>query len=380
MKSMAFLLFLGLICGYFLNAQMLDEAILAASVKISRDLPNNTKVAIVNFSSPSEEINNYIIDELYGNILRNRRIKPIKINQDQLQSIHNMILYNTSGILNIESVQNIGYQLEVEHLITGSLELVGFEYNLVVNAVDTEEAVLQSQYITSLDLRNDQQITLLFGSVLQSVSQNSQTKKNKAGITSEYEYYSSPGFFIGGDLWYYNRKTSYRNNIFDEKVTVEGSYFGFSPLLGYRFGNSAIGIIFYYEHDIFNEKSVSLKTNMDFTSLGFGIFGDINLFSISKFTILGRLRLLYYSFDAPEWKVNIEDVPSNPKDLKSIAIHIYPKFQYRVSENFALNASIGWVYFKHSWSNENAIIQNEFGASVPSGEGTNLSLGFCFFF
>ena len=40
-----------------LNAQTLDEALLAASVKMSRELPTNTKVAVINFQSSSEKAN-----------------------------------------------------------------------------------------------------------------------------------------------------------------------------------------------------------------------------------------------------------------------------------------------------------------------------------
>jgi hypothetical protein len=159
---------------HLLNAQTLDEAILAAAVRISRDLPAGTKVAVISFDSVSENLNNYVINELNGTILRNRRITPVIPNQRQLQTIRGDLHFNFTGDLSFESAQSIGQLLEVEHLITGSLELVGINYRFVLNAVDTEHAILQSQYTASLDLRNDQQLVFLLGAAQQHLSRPQQ--------------------------------------------------------------------------------------------------------------------------------------------------------------------------------------------------------------
>jgi len=72
--------------------------------------------------------------------------------------------------MNATSAQSIGEFLGVEYLITGSLELTGVGYRLLFNAVDTERAELQAQYIAVLNLRNDQQLTLLLGAITSSQS------------------------------------------------------------------------------------------------------------------------------------------------------------------------------------------------------------------
>jgi hypothetical protein len=183
MKKSIFLL--GLIyCGFLmvphlltaqpLDTLSLDEALLAAAVTISRELPANSRVAIVNFSSPSESLNNYVIDELNGHILRNRRVTPVRPDQSQLQFIRSELRFSTAGELDTYLVQSIGQLLEVDYVITGSLVLRGIEYRLALNAFDTENVNLQSQYTASLDLRNDQHFALLLGNLVQRDSRDSQ--------------------------------------------------------------------------------------------------------------------------------------------------------------------------------------------------------------
>jgi len=185
MKKITLMVLLGFICSSFIYAQSLDEAILAAVVKISRDLPAGSKAAIISFNSPSDELNNYVIEELYGNILRNRRITPIKPNQRQFRIIQNELRINISGEMDAESILAIGQLLEVDYLITGSLEQTGVEYRLVLNAIDTEYAELDSQYTASLNLRTDQLFSLLLNSAIQRVTQESQQETVTSNQTIE---------------------------------------------------------------------------------------------------------------------------------------------------------------------------------------------------
>ncbi|GBU29220.1 hypothetical protein R84B8_02784 [Treponema sp. R8-4-B8] len=180
MKKKLFFVFLGFfIFSAFLNAQSLDEAIIGAAVKISRDLPANTKVAIINFRSDSVNLNNYIINELYGAILRNRRITPIISDQAQLQSIQGDLPSNASDTISKESAQRIMRLLNVQYLITGSMERVGSEYKISFNAIDTN-AEIKSQYSTSINPQNDSQ----FASVLSDKPQPSASVSVPAASTS----------------------------------------------------------------------------------------------------------------------------------------------------------------------------------------------------
>jgi len=174
-KKNFFMFFLGVaVCAAALNAQTLDLAIIGAAAKISRDLPAGAPVAVINFRSDSENLNEYVLNELYGAILRNRSVVPVQPNQRQFQTIHGEL--NKAGKLNSESAQNIGKLLGAQYLITGSIEQVGALYKIVFNAVSLD-AELQSQYQASLNPRNDTQLaSLLSGESQPSAASFSQPK------------------------------------------------------------------------------------------------------------------------------------------------------------------------------------------------------------
>jgi len=165
--------------GILLNAQTFDKAILNVAVKISRDLPAGTSVAIIDFSYDSDELNAYVINGLHGAILRNRRITSLRLDQEQLGNIREELHYNASGELSVESAQNNGRRLGVQYLITGSIERIDSDYLIIFNAVDTY-AHLQSQYSSPLNPRNDAQLASFLGSTMQSETASQMQAQNES--------------------------------------------------------------------------------------------------------------------------------------------------------------------------------------------------------
>jgi hypothetical protein len=161
MKKKLLLAFLGMaICAAALTAQTLDEAILNAAFTISRDLPAGAAVAVIDFRSDTEELNDYVLNELYGAIYRNRAVTPVKPSPGQLQTIRNEL--NAAGGLNKESASSIGRLLGVKYLAAGSITPGGSAHRIVFNAVDAE-GELQSQYSAALNPYNDMQLASLLG-------------------------------------------------------------------------------------------------------------------------------------------------------------------------------------------------------------------------
>ena len=159
MKNKHFLLFIALaFVGVSLNAQTLDEAILNAAVQIVRELPGNSRAAVINFRSNSERLNDYVVNELYGAILRNRRVTPVRPTQNQVFDIYREL---GAGEINREAAQNIAQLLGVQYLITGSIEQIRSDYRIHFNAVNTV-AEVQSGYSVTLNLQNDSQFANLF--------------------------------------------------------------------------------------------------------------------------------------------------------------------------------------------------------------------------
>jgi hypothetical protein len=158
-----FLIFFGLaVCGVFLEAQTLDEAVLRAALRIGADLPVGATVAVIHFRSDTEKLSDYVINELHGAILRNRRVTPVKPDEMQLQTIRGELRFNQAGEIEGESVRSIGLLLKAQYLATGSLELTGSGYEIVFTAVDAESAERRSRYSASVNL-NDQTLATLLG-------------------------------------------------------------------------------------------------------------------------------------------------------------------------------------------------------------------------
>jgi TolB-like protein len=152
-------------------------------VRISRELPANSKVVVINFRSDSEELNDYVIDELTGAIIRNRRVILVKLNKGQLQSIRDELGLNTVGEITDESAHSIGRLLGVQYLITGSIERIGSEYKILFTAVDTN-AEPRSEYSVILNPQNDAQLALLLGvSPVNTPSSQESARAKKEPIT-----------------------------------------------------------------------------------------------------------------------------------------------------------------------------------------------------
>jgi hypothetical protein len=155
-KKKLIIFFLGIaMCAGALNAQTLEIAIMGAAAKMSRELPAGASVAVINFNSDSEKLNEHILNELYGAILRNRVVIPVRPNARQFQTIREGL--NADGEPSGETAQSIGKLLGVQYLITGSIKQNGNLYNIVFNAVDLN-AELQSQYQASINPRNDPEL------------------------------------------------------------------------------------------------------------------------------------------------------------------------------------------------------------------------------
>jgi hypothetical protein len=166
-KALPFILaFLGIaVCGGALKAQTLDEAILNTALVIGRDLPAGATVALVSFRSQSGRLNDYAVNELYGALLRNGKVTPVKPDQSQFQNIRDELRPYTSSELNAESARAIGRLMGAQYFVTGSLEIFNLRCSIKFTVVDTDVKV-KTGYTAPLDLNSDSQLaSLLVGTV-----------------------------------------------------------------------------------------------------------------------------------------------------------------------------------------------------------------------
>jgi len=215
-------------CNTFLYAQvpMLDEAILNSAVRINRGLPAGSTVAIINFSTNSSALNRYVINELHGAILRQRRITTLLPDENQTQNITSNLNFGNAGEVISESAQLIGQFLGVQYLITGTIGRFGVEYRLIFDIVNTSNTDQRNQYFTPVDLQNDQRFNQRgFGDILNLLSATSATgstsnatPKEELPMVTGVEISLSDASVIRG--WTHNFSVSVSGNgNYDRSVT-----------------------------------------------------------------------------------------------------------------------------------------------------------------
>jgi len=317
MKKKLFLTFLILaLCGAFLNAQTLDEAILNAAVKISRDLPAGVTAAVIDFKSDSDELNAYVINGLHGAIIRNRRITSVRIDQEQLRSVREGLHYNAAGELSVESAQNTCWLLGAQYLVTGSLERTGSDYRIAFNAVDTS-ARLQSQYTASLDPRNDAQLASLLGitpaSSVASASQQATAGSSQMGgaqdEAGQRDKLVSFKFSLGLTLGFFSYELTERRYYYTDSPyeSYSAAYFNLiTPTLSLRLLYSpenklrlGIGVDVAYSLVMIQIESLNdAATNMAGSLASYAIIGYGNIYLHAGYDWVGALYL------APTWAIN----------------------------------------------------------------------------
>jgi TolB-like protein len=143
------------LAGSFVFAQnvTLDEAIQSVALEMGQILPQGSKVAVVNFISPSEALSRYVIDELNDAIVKGRQITVVDRQRLDLVLGELRLQDESTGLVSEESAQEIGRLTGAQYIITGSMELAGLSYRFRTQAITVEGAVIS--YSGSRNVPND---------------------------------------------------------------------------------------------------------------------------------------------------------------------------------------------------------------------------------
>jgi hypothetical protein len=107
---------------------------------IEAGLPAGTRIAAVNFESPSARFSDYVLEELQGALVNNRKLVVTECSK--LELLRNEISFQMSGEVSDESATSLGKWVGAQALITGSLtDIGGGNYRCRFNAIDVETAV-----------------------------------------------------------------------------------------------------------------------------------------------------------------------------------------------------------------------------------------------
>jgi tetratricopeptide (TPR) repeat protein len=119
----------------------LEEGIAQIAQEIEAGLPEGRRIAVVNFESPSAYFSNFVLEELQGHFVNNKRL--VVTERSKLELLRNELDFQMSGDVSDESVVSIGKWLGAQVIITGSFTDMGGTYRCRFNAIDIETAVRQ---------------------------------------------------------------------------------------------------------------------------------------------------------------------------------------------------------------------------------------------
>ena len=137
----------------------LDETITRAARGVEEALPQGTKVAVLNFVSPTETFSDYVIEELTGKLVTGRKVTIV--DRRNLALISQEMNLQLSGDVSDDSAQAIGRMLGAQSIVSGTLTNMGTFYRFRVRVINVETAAIQTQ--VSFDMRNDSQVAFLLG-------------------------------------------------------------------------------------------------------------------------------------------------------------------------------------------------------------------------
>jgi hypothetical protein len=138
----------------------LNTAIQQAAALMETRLDRGTKIALINFTSPSAAFSEYVLDEL-SSVLVNDGVLVV-VDRASLDKVRQELDFNMSGEVSDQSAQAIGKMLGAEAIVTGSLTSIGDLRRVMFKVILTETAAVAVQH--TADIINDKRIQALLAS------------------------------------------------------------------------------------------------------------------------------------------------------------------------------------------------------------------------
>jgi tetratricopeptide (TPR) repeat protein len=172
------------------------DAIEQRGEKITGELPKGSRVAIVAFESVSDNLSDYIMEELTG-ALFDRGIEVA--DRQNLEYVYKELNLQMGGDVSDESAKSIGKFLAADMVITGQLLDLDGMYRYRTSAINVETAVRAS--VTRLDVRSDQATRRMVTAL---ANQKTSVKAAKYGV-NEQTVPQSAGTFLDRGIMFASR-------------------------------------------------------------------------------------------------------------------------------------------------------------------------------
>ncbi|MDR1869625.1 MAG: DUF1566 domain-containing protein [Treponema sp.] len=137
----------------------LDTAIRDASNYLNDNIPNGSKIVILNIQSSSPDLSDYIIDELLANAVNDKIFSVV--DRQQLDAIRAEQNFQFSGEVDDNSAMEIGKFFGAQTIVSGALSRLGNAYRIRIRALEVQTAQVQGQY--NRNIATSQIITDLVG-------------------------------------------------------------------------------------------------------------------------------------------------------------------------------------------------------------------------
>ncbi|MDR3333634.1 MAG: CsgG/HfaB family protein, partial [Treponema sp.] len=116
----------------------MDQAISSSMSTLLMRLPEQTKVAILNFTAPNAAVSDYIIEELIAFIVNNST--HTVVDRQNLETLQREMNFQLSGEVDDTTAQSIGKKVGANTIVSGSLTPLGKGYRLRLRAINVETA------------------------------------------------------------------------------------------------------------------------------------------------------------------------------------------------------------------------------------------------
>ena len=135
----------------------LDQAIAEAAVRIDERIAPGSKIALLNFSSPSDRFSLYVLDELSANLLDSRLLTVV--DRREVDLIRDEFDFQFSGEVGDDSIQAVGQMLGAQSIVTGSLTELGGDYRIAIRVLNVQTAAIEVHFRS--DIANDRRVQAL---------------------------------------------------------------------------------------------------------------------------------------------------------------------------------------------------------------------------
>jgi len=122
----------------------LDIAIRDASDYLNDNIPQRSKIVILNIESNSTNLSEYLIDELIANAVNDKNFSVV--DRRQLETIQSEQKFQMSGAVDDKDALAIGKFFGAQTIISGTMRDIGGRYRMTIRALSVQTAQVQGQY------------------------------------------------------------------------------------------------------------------------------------------------------------------------------------------------------------------------------------------